>query len=156
MTQEYIKIILNYNQETGIFTRKVDMANGRFKAGSIAGYTNSRGYVVLNILKKNRKAHRVAFLYMTGSMPEQVDHINRVKNDNRWNNLREADAYLNMKNQPTVKSNECKFRGVYKSRNKFRARIGDNGKIISLGTFNTFDEAREARVEAEIKLKYIV
>lgn len=156
MTQEYIKSVLDYNRDTGVFTRKVSMANGRFKAGSIAGYTNKRGYVILNILKKNRRAHRVAFLYMTGSMPEQVDHINRIKNDNRWINLREADAFINMKNQPTCGNNECKFRGVYKCRDKFRARIGDKGKLVQLGNFDTFEEAKNARIKAEIELGYII
>ena len=156
MTQEYIRSILIYDVNTGIFTRKTDGANGKYRAGTVAGYTNKRGYVILNILKKNRRAHRIAFLYMIGKMPEQVDHINRVKNDNRWSNLREADACINMKNQPTVKKNKCNFRGVYMNREKFRARIGDNGKMVCLGSFNTFKEAKDARIKAEVELGYIV
>jgi len=156
MTQEDVKRIFRYEPDSGNFIRKIAGANNSKPVGSIAGYTNSRGYRIINILGKNRRAHRVAFLYMEGYIPEQVDHINRDKSDNRWSNLRAADACLNMKNQPTVKENACNFRGVYKSRKRFRARIGDGGKMVSLGTFDTIQEAAAVRAKAEVELGYII
>lgn len=61
---------LNYNSETGIFTWKP--SNYRTKDGSVAGTLKRDGYIVLSINKKQYSAHRLAWLYMTGTDRKSV------------------------------------------------------------------------------------
>ena len=57
-------------------------------AGRVAGAIDAQGYTVMSVANKMHKAHRLAFLLMTGSAPQgQVDHINGDRSDNRWCNL---------------------------------------------------------------------
>ncbi len=83
LTQERLKEVLSYNPETGIFTRNPGIRGGE-KVG-----TNSHGYVSIMVDGYLYQAHRLAWLYMEGYMPEQeIDHISRKRDDNRWCNLR--------------------------------------------------------------------
>lgn len=99
ITQDKLKELFEYNPDTGDFTRRV--AKGRAAKGSIAGSRNSNGYVYIKIDKISYSAHRLAFLYMEGRFPEEIDHINRIRWDNRWNNLREATHQQNCRNRNT-------------------------------------------------------
>ena len=91
--------------------------------------------------------HRLAWLYMTGKWPvAQIDHINMVKNDNRWSNLREATKAQNKANSPGRST--CGFKGVYvvKKRGtiKYRAQLRSAGKLHDLGYYRTPEEANAA------------
>ena len=68
-----------------------------------------------------------------------VDHINHDGLDNRKCNLRNVTHRENMLNMK--KMSNAGYRGVYKDKKKFRARIYKNGKTIHLGSFNTAEEA---------------
>ena len=92
---------------------------------------------------------------MTGSWPiAEIDHINGVKDDNRFKNLREATRTENIRNQklPRV-DNASGVAGVswYKKYGKWVARIQVHGKRISLGYFSNLCDAVTARKAAEIK-----
>lgn len=138
LTIERLKIVLNYNAETGLFTWLVSNSN-RAKVGSVAGNKIPVGYIIIRIDGINHYAHRLAWFYMTGEWPkEQVDHKNTIKDDNRWVNLREATHAENQRNKNFLKNNKLKVKGVRKFRDKYRAEIWSNGKNISLGTFLTF------------------
>ena len=90
--------ILDYDQETGIFTWKINQCGAR-KKGQIAGTKNKNGYIVIRH-KKLYYAHRLAWLYVHGIFPDSViDHINRNKSDNRINNLRSVSHADNMYNR---------------------------------------------------------
>ena len=160
MTQEDLKHWFSYDEDTGLFTRRRDVANGAFKAGTVAGSKHKEsGYVRINFMGKLRRAHRMAWLYVTGEDPkDQIDHVNRVRDDNRFENLREACGNMNMKNQTVSDTNATRERGVYLSKNgkRFRARIGHLGKLVGLGTFDTIEEAVSARRVAEKELGYII
>ena len=78
LSQEYIKSILIYNPETGLFTW---VHRNSKKVGRM---TNS-GYIQIGINCRLYMAHRLAYLYMIGKWPEyDIDHINMNKSDNRW------------------------------------------------------------------------
>ena len=133
--QNYLKSILIYNPETGIFTwRHRHDADKRWNtryANKIAGSTDSNGYIQIHINKKLFMAHRLAFLYMTGEHPREfIDHINGIRNDNRWENLRNASHSENQQNQRAAqkdnKSSMLLGVSYMKSHKKWRAEIQHN------------------------------
>ena len=79
------------------------------------------------------------------------DHINRNRLDNRRENLRSCTQQENLLNRGVSKNNTSGYTGVYKRNNKWCARININGKQINLGTFATFEEAKQARMLAEVE-----
>ena len=82
-----------------------------------------------------------------------VDHINGNGLDNRRENLRIVTPQQNAFNRAIQTNNTSGHKGVslVKRNNKWLARIGFNGKRIVLGTFDSYEEAVEARKMAEIK-----
>ena len=151
ITQERLKELLHYCPDTGIFTCAKDW--GRFRKGASAG-SYDRGYVKIYLHYKNYSAHRLAFLYMTGSLPaNQVDHINQVRHDNRWKNLRDVTSQANNKNASMSSRNKSGMTGVCwsKSHRKWRSSIRVNNKSKCLGVFLDLNDAIEARKEANIK-----
>lgn len=147
LTQEYLKSILHYNPETGLWMWLIDDW-GRIK-GEIAGSINDTGYVQITINSKKYKAHRLAFLYMTGEWPKgEIDHDNTKRDDNVWNNLREATGVENCYNYPVKINNKLGVKGVYLSKGRYRAQIQLNKKKIFLGSFSTLEEAKAAHDKA--------
>lgn len=131
-----LRAFLVYDPETGTFARR----DG--KPLSI-GYP--QGYVRLRFPDGEFVAHRLAFLYMLGVIPEQVDHINGDKADNRWKNLRAADNSSNVANTPRRSTNRSGYRGVYQSdTGRWRAEITCRGVKHRLGTFESPDLAHAA------------
>ncbi len=146
LTQEKLKELLNYNTKTGIFTWKVSRKNW-VKVNQVAGCKNNTGYIQIYVCCKPYKAHRLAWLYMTGRWPKTgIDHINCIKNDNRWKNLREATKSQNMQNSKKQLNCTSGYKGVdfYKNYNKWRARIKINGKETLLGYYDDIKEAKKA------------
>ena len=122
------------------------------QVGKICGRISTKhGYREIGIDFQLIRAHRLAFLYMTGQWPiDQVDHINNDKTDNRWCNLREANRSQNCANQGLKKNHGNQFIGVVwdKPRNKWRAQIRINGRKVNLGRFVNIEEAKAARNKA--------
>ena len=142
LTADKLKSLLSYEPSTGVFTR-LKNAGGKL-AGSIAGSKNPGGYIDISVAGKTYRAHRLAFLYMTGYFPAcDVDHINRNKTGNRWNNLREVSKTLNNRNT------NAKGYSFDKATGKYRAQIMVDFKNISLGRFATAQEAEQAYAKAK-------
>lgn len=142
LTKERLQSLLSYDEETGLFTWKVGRRGAN--AGDIAGSPDKDGYVGIRVDYKRYKAHRLAFLYMTGSWPkDQVDHVNLVKSDNRWSNLREASVSQNAANR-RVRSGKQYLKGAYPQANRWYSHIRKNGKAYYLGSFLTEEEANAA------------
>jgi len=157
ITQERLKELFDYNPETGLFTRlklSSKYTNKRFGVGTVANYIGNKGYVLIRLGDSQYLAHRMAFLYMTGSMPDESDHINRQRNDNRWSNLRAVDRAENMKNKTGYKNNTTGCTGVIKIEHGYRARIGVKGVKKDLGFYVNFNDAVSARRLAEIEYGY--
>lgn len=152
-TAERIKTLLHYDPDTGNFKWKVYRAVTA-KAGYLAGNTDTRGHSQIRIDGRLYQAHRIAFLYMTGKVPDdQVDHINGVRNDNRWCNLRLANANENARNAKLRSDNKSGVKGVFfnKLTEKYQASIRFNGKLIHLGVFKNIEDATRIRESAAIK-----
>ena len=154
LTQELVRDLLNYDPETGIFTwRKLAFQARAVKLGDSAGTRHSSGYWQLCIEGKRYLAHRVAWLYVHGVWPkEQLDHIDRDKTNNRIANLRIAAPHENQRNRATPCNSRTGVKGVSErtlrtGRVKFVATIKPRtGNQIFLGSFDTLEEARAARV----------
>ena len=156
LTETELKEALHYSPDTGIFTRRKD--GGGAKVGDIAGCTNNvNGYIQIGVKGKLYLAHRLAWLYMTGEWPkDQIDHINRVRNDNRWENIRDVSRAGNRRNQKLDKRNTSGTCGVYwhKTERKWHAIIGVNGEPKHLGSFECKDDAISTRKAAEKEYGY--
>jgi hypothetical protein len=152
ITAERLHQLLIYDPETGNFVWLVDRG-GRFKAGMKAGSIDkSLRYVQIRIERKLYLGHRLAWLYMYGVWPKEIDHINRNRSDNRIENLREAPRHIdNVRNQSIRESNTSGVIGVHWQKNisKWFAYIGIRYRRISLGYFDNFDDAVNARKSAE-------
>jgi hypothetical protein len=94
MNQTTLKQILDYTPQTGVFTWRINRPP-RGKAGAPAGYDNGSGYIKISVNGIAYYSHRLAFLWMLGEHPDIVDHINGVRNDNRWANLRSVTQIQN-------------------------------------------------------------
>lgn len=152
VTQSQLKEILYYDCTTGIFTWIADR-NHNAKAGDVAGSIGDNGYVSIKIKGVKYFAHRLVFLYITGVLPEeQVDHVNHIRDDNRWRNLRCANNYENHKNRTKQSNNTSGFNGVswHSTRNKWRVRIKFRQKDIHLGYYEEKSKAVKIRKQAEI------
>ena len=149
-----MKSILNYDPETGIFTW-INPKNGRPK-NKVAGCKNNQGYIFITHNGKKYQAHRLAFLYMEGYLPENfVDHINRIKDDNRWCNLREVSSQCNMQNKRHAHTNKSGVTGVQKSgKYGWAAFIKLPEKLMYLGYSKYLDEAVRMRWEGEKKYNF--
>lgn len=151
LTAEYLRSVLHYDPATGVFTWKVRTAHN-VKVGDVAGCRGGGCYLCIRVCSRLYRAHRLAWLYVYGAWPkDQLDHINRNRSDNRISNLREVTNKQNLQNAGKYSHNTSGHSGVYRYKrdSKWRAQIKHNQKHISLGYFNTIEEAIAARKAAE-------
>ena len=153
LTAEYLRSVLHYDQETGIFTWKVSTSNS-VKVGDVAGSPNGHGYQLIQLQSRKHKAHRLAWLYIHGSWPkDQLDHVNRIRTDNRIANLRDVSHKQNNQNRSKSSNNTSGHPGViwYKRDSKWQVKIKHNQKLIHLGLFTNIEEAIAARKAGELR-----
>ena len=138
LTQEELKRTIHYDPDTGYFTR--------LSTGKRIGTMVRTEYIEIRINNINHKAHRLAFLYMTGKYPEYADHKDGNTRNNKWLNLREADHGLNSRNRKKHDNNTSGYRNVSfrKNRKTWQASVGYNGKRHYLGNFLTKELAISA------------
>lgn len=148
MNQEIVKALFDY-RDGGLYWRHDRGSNA--KAGNRAGRLLRTGYRSVHVSGRRYQEHRLIYLWHHGAMPPQVDHINRLKADNRIENLRAADHSSNQMNT-AARVNQSGLRGVrfVPKTGRWAARIYRNGKEIRIGTFATPEEASIA-YEAEAK-----
>lgn len=124
------------------------------KHGIPAGCRRGNGYVGINVGGKQYYAHRIAWLFTHGRWPsEDIDHINRDKQDNRIVNLREATRSQNQRNHPLTAANKSGHKGVRwnKQARRWVAFMRINKKPKHLGSFTRLEDAVEARRRAETR-----
>jgi hypothetical protein len=155
LTVERLKEVLDYDENTGLFTWRVKHAHSR----AIAGAKDYYGYCVIRVDGVLYKAHRLAWLYTYGEWPvKAIDHKNQIKNDNRILNLREATQSENMHNTRLRPNNKSGVSGVVwrSDRNKWNARIKVGYKNFNLGLYTDMNDAIQARKAAEKRLISVV
>lgn len=155
INHQFLTDVLHYCPGSGIFTYKV--RRGQCMPGDRAGYEHVSGYRHVGFCGKSFKEHRLAWFYVHGVWPGgDIDHINGKQDDNRISNLRVVNDGLNCLNKKwNVTKNKSGFRGVSKHQSergkpKWRVRVTTLlGKRISIGNFDSLDDAIKARIEAE-------
>lgn len=168
ITVEIAKEIFAYEPETGLFHYK-HRSRGYFRTDRefIEWNENNAGTECLTeltpkgyfsgwTLNQTVLAHRVAFMIAHGTEPDQVDHINGVRSDNRVENLRSVTKAENNKNIRLSPRNRFGIPGLWllPKTGKWVATIRAGGPKIHLGTFDHKFEACAARKSAELKLGY--
>jgi hypothetical protein len=135
--------------------RALEMWNKRFAGTEAFKVTCPKGYKKGKLFNRHLKAHRVIWAMHFDEWPEQIDHVNGDKADNRIENLRASDQSDNMRNRPLFKSNKTGAHGVYpRGDGRFWAEISHNKRREYLGTFASLEEARAARLAAEQRLGF--
>jgi hypothetical protein len=149
LTAEYLREVLHYTPETGVFTRR--RGGGGMHCGDIAGWIAKRRsgqHLEISVNNRKYKAHRLAWLYIHGAWPNGgVDHIDRNPLNNAISNLREATQTQNMAN---VAAAGCTFDAAH---DRFRAQIRSGGKNIYLGLFDTAEAASAVYQEAAKRIR---
>jgi hypothetical protein len=160
LSHEEILEMFDYNPDKGNLIYRKDFS--RKKVNQIAGYkgffkSGGKWYIMIHIrdISAPIPAHRLIWFWVHGEWPVCVDHLDRDGCNNRICNLRNVSRSENQKNQKLHKNNTSGCPGIsITKRGKYIASISHNKKSISLGTFNTIDEAVKARKLAEIKYGY--
>lgn len=139
---DVLRSLLIYSPESGLFINKVTRSNNA-KEGDEAGSLQNSGYVAIHINGRKYLAHRLAYVYMTDKWPLKfIDHINNVRTDNRWLNLRECNNSQNMHNV------HKEFKNIYPNGTGFMVKISKESKEYYLGTYRTKEEALDVAIKA--------
>jgi hypothetical protein len=142
---------LDYDQVTGVFYRK---APGRgFAVGDVAGTREQNNYVRILLDGVSYRAHRLAWFYVHGYLPQRLDHKDKIRFHNWIDNLRLCTVQQNNFNKSKQSNNTTGFKGVcfHKAAGKFVANIQINRKKCYLGLFDTAEEASAAYITASQK-----
>ena len=110
---------------------------------------NNWGYIQIRISGNLYLAHRLIMMAFLGESDQDVDHINRIKTDNRFENLRYCTHCENQWNRDCVDN----AKGYRWEKNKWRARIRINNKLTHLGCFDNEQDARQAYLDACTKYR---
>lgn len=148
LTAERARELFEYDSYTGVMTRRVSAPKSR--AGSAVGCPDRHGHLRVGIAYRNYFVHRIAWLMTYGGWPSgEVDHINGIPDDNRIVNLRDVSHRTNTENRRRAQSdNSTGVLGVCWDRvsGKFRATIQTGNRYVTIGRFNTQEEAHAAYV----------
>lgn len=141
LTQEYLRDVLSYDPDTGIFV----WIKGPFP-GKVTGCPNRGGYLRISIGGRLYYSHRLAWLYVYGVTKNVIDHINGIRTDNRIVNLRECTQSQNCFNSGMRKRNASGFKGVHwcNRDKKWIAKIRFDGIRQTIGYFSTPEDAGAA------------
>lgn len=135
ITAEVLRMLVNYDPLTGVFTKR--------DTGRKMGFAKEDGYLRLNLGRRKYAAHRLAWLYMTGSFPEKlIDHRNGIVDDNRFENLREASYQQNVVNAKGFGRRGLP-KGVRFRDGSFSMHINNRGRLYAAYGFRTADLASE-------------
>jgi hypothetical protein len=147
ITQDELKAILDYNPITGHFTNRCN--RGPVYKGFRAGSPSGHGYRKINLGKKRYYEHHLAWLFVFGEWPDEIDHIDRNGSNNAISNLRKATRSQNCCNSATRQS-LAGLRGAYldKRVNRWYSHIQMDGEYRHLGMFENAEQAHAAYMQA--------
>lgn len=134
ISQSRLKKLIHYDPETGVFTwlprDGANTFNSQFNekfAGKTVGTVSTNGYLPTSIYKKQVTGHRLAYLYMERRLPKYIDHINGIRSDNAWKNLRECNQSGNISNVGKRTNNTSGYKGVRWNKLRGKWYVGIDG-----------------------------
>lgn len=148
---EEIKEVLNYCPSTGHFNWAAG-GKGKRRESRRAGYYDDSGYLRVKVLGKAYLAHRLAWAIANGKWPVgDIDHINRVRDDNRLSNIRDVSRADNLHNNNLHEKlgTSSGVAGVSKSNLLWHAKISINNKTVCLGRYTTVNQAHQVYLTAK-------
>ena len=148
LTQDCVKKLFLYDSKSGVLTNRV-RRGGRSKAGSTVGSIDAYGYLTASINYSVYKVHRIIWLYVYGEFPpDEIDHINKIRDDNRITNLRAVNHQENSTNPSigTTNTSGCVGVGWDKQKQRWKVRIYSNGKMYRFGSYVHKKDAIAARM----------
>jgi hypothetical protein len=148
MTKDQLHQLFEY--KNGQLFWKVSLSK-RVNIGNKAGFLTNRGYLSIGINKKIYRLHKIVFAMHHGYLPKIVDHINGIKDDNRIENLREANACQNNVNIGIRKDNTSGSKNVRWHNKKWTVEVRINKKRINFGGFDDLELADLVAQEARDK-----
>lgn len=140
-----------FEYKNGVLYSRINRKQTTIKEGDVIGGINDKGYLRTYVNNKHYKVHRLVFMMFHGYMPNEIDHINGIKTDNRIENLREVTRSQNLCNKTKLKNNTSGVKGVCFNNGKWRVRVAINNKRISVGVFDDLELAELVAIEARIK-----
>lgn len=146
ISQAKLKTLLRYEQDTGSFFWLVSRPAG-VKPGDVAGHISKKdGYHVIKVMGRSYQAHRLAWFYVYGVWPCEIDHKDRKRASNAIENLRLATKSQNGMNTKFRALNTSGYRGVCwnKSAGKWQAQAKISGVSHHLGVFDSAEDASKA------------
>lgn len=147
LTLDRLKLLLTYDPITGFFTWQKNDAVSRRVRGKRCNTVGNKGYILIQIDRKQYTGQRLAWFWMTGEWSEWlIDHEDGVKDNNIWTNLREATNTKNNQNLKAPKSsNKSGYLGVFITKSgKALASLSHEGKTVRIGQFDCPKIAHEA------------
>lgn len=166
---ELLRQILDYNPETGALTwreRTPDLFrdgkqsasqncaswNGRYAGAPAFTSRHPKGYLMGWINNRAYLAHRIIWMLVHGEEPDDIDHINGDRTDNRLANLRNVSRSVNLRNARMRRDNTSGVNGVSREGGRWAAYITVNRKRKFLGYFSNLEDASAARKAAEARI----
>lgn len=122
----------------------------RIKVGTEAGTVRKNGYRVVAYKGNRCRVHHLVYFMFTGVYPNQIDHVNTVRDDNRIENLREATGSENQWNRKIGTNNKTGFKNVkwVERIKRYMVSINSNNKCMRIGAFTNLELACLAATEA--------
>lgn len=143
LTAERLRQVLRYEPETGHLYWLEDRGPWA-KAGHLAGVIRPDGYVMIRLFQTLYYAHRLAWFWMTGEWPNQIDHKDLDKANNSWDNIRISTQAQNVCNTRLRKDNTSGFKGVVERPSRKNVRYIAQYRQKHIGCFATAEQAHEA------------
>lgn len=116
ITPELLRQLIEYDPLTGLLVwlpRADNLAfTSRWAGNPALAYTDTNGYLYGRVMFQRVYAHRAAWMIETGETPDDIDHLNGVRNDNRFVNLKDASRSHNMRNRALSRNNTSGVPGV--------------------------------------------
>lgn len=163
LTAIRLRELLHYCPDTGVFRWRVDAGRrGRVKAGTPTGSPDTRGHLRIkpgdfsDLKSEYSQLLKVGLVVGQQSPDGDIDHVDGVKGNNVFSNLRDVPHQVNTENRRVAtrgkRSGLPMGVSIDNRDGAYRADITVNGKTISLGRHPTPDAAHRAYVEAKRRL----
>lgn len=141
-SQNEIKELFEYRDGRLHWKKKI----ARCEIGNKAGTKHKQsGYRRIAIKGNQYLEHRLIWMMFNGDIPDgmQIDHINRIKDDNRIENLRIVHHQINGLNKNS--------KNVSLRNNKFMGKVVLNGNLIHK-RFDNYEEAKNWVIEKKSEI----